>query len=153
MPVVTRSQALAAVRNRRNIPVRKYTFVIQEKEVDYESDYEPIDDEDIESEYDPNSDTETETVDSDGETENDDETASVVSLDSDNGKTIQKRIDYLRAELALAEARLKKLETEQESQMTDNIDMWIRMITALTVTWGVYTWLSWSVVPSKETRW
>ena len=120
MPVVTRSQALAAGRNRRNIPVRKYTFVIQEKEVDYESDYEPIDDEDIESEYDPNSDTETETVDSDGETENDDETASVVSL---------------------------------ESQMTDNIDMWIRMITALTVTWGVYTWLSWSVVPSKETRW
>lgn len=144
MTVLTRS----TTGPRRNLSTRKFTFVIQEDNMDRESDYDSSEEEEeTESEYEPPSESE-----SDDDTlsvESDDETATV---ESEDAESMQERIDNLRAELALAESIMKKWQEEHEAEIRANNNTFLPLILALTLTWGLYTWLEWTVI-SKRMHW
>lgn len=142
MAIVTRSTAL----RRRNI-VRKLTWVIRERmlEDDSESEY------DSDSEYYP-SDSECETepeTEYEVEIESDTESEGQ-SVESEDGETMQERIDYLRSELAEAETMMKKWQAEQNAVNRDN--QWCsRFIATIVITAAIYGWLE-ATIPRRFTR-
>jgi len=145
MPTVTRSNAL----RRRNI-VRKLTWVIRERMLEDESESESEYDSDTEyypSDSEPETESETEyEVEIETEIESDAE-----SIQSEDGETMQERIDYLRSELAEAESMMKKWKAEQDSVKRDN-KVCFQMIMTLGITWGIYTWLDWNT-KHKQMTW
>jgi len=144
MAIVTRSTAL----RRRNI-VRKLTWVIRERMLEDESESESEYDSD--TEYYP-SDSESETeyeVECECECESDAE-SDAQSVESEDGETMQERIDYLRSELAEAETMMKKWQAEQECVKRDNT--WCsRFIMTIVITAAIYGWLE-ATIPRRFTR-
>ena len=146
MPVVTRSTAV----RRRNI-VRKLTWVIRERmledEPESESEY------DSDTDYYP-SDSESETeyeVECECECESDAE-SDAESIRSEDGDTMQERIDYLRSELAEAETMMKKRQAEQECVKRDNT--WCsRFIATIVITVAIYGWLGATIPSKQQVRW
>jgi len=144
MAIVTRSTAL----RRRNI-VRKLTWVIRERmlkdETDSESEY------DSDTEYYP-SDSESETepeTEYEVEIESDME-SDALTVESEDGETMQERIDYLRSELAEAEIMMKKWQAEQNAVNRDN--HWCsRFIMTIVITAAIYGWLE-ATIPRRFTR-
>ena len=142
MPIVTRSTAL----RRRNI-VRKLTWVIRERMLE--------DDPDTESEYD----SDTEYYPSESETEPETEyeveiesdvESDALTVESEDGETMQERIDYLRSELAEAETMMKKWQAEQNAVNRDN--QWCsRLIMTIVITAAIYGWLE-ATIPRRFTR-
>jgi len=133
MPVLTRSTT--GPRRSRSVSKRKL-------EIKNESECDLTDDDmESDSEYEPPSESETLSDDSD------DETATVESYDAE---TLQERIEILRAELALAEIKIKKLHEAYEAEIRANNNTFLPMILALTVSWGIYTWMEWSVIGGKR---
>ena len=146
MPVLTRSNAV----RRRNI-VRNVTWVIRERMLNDDSDYElPENDSDSDyfppSESDSESDSETEVV------ESDDETASVVSVASDDGEAMQERVERLRDDLRRAEDMLKKWQAEQDAQLRENNNTCLPIILTLAITWGIFSFLDLNV-RHKQVNW
>lgn len=137
MPVLTRSST--GPRRSRSVSKRKF-----EIENDHESETELTEDEvETESEYEPPSETETLSEDSGDET---------ATVESDNAETLQERIEYLRAELAIAETMIKKLQEQHEAEIRANTNTFLPMIIALTLAWGIYTWMELTVIDSRK-RW
>jgi hypothetical protein len=145
MAVLTRSQIRSAIRRRRNLSIRKFTFVIQDRKMDDDSDYEPIEEEDSESDYYPSSDTEVETDVDTVAVESHDETESVGSVELDDGKAMKERVERLREDLRRAEIMLKKWQAEQDAQLRENNNTCLPIILALGIIWGIYAWLEWNV--------
>ena len=141
MAVLTRSQILSAIRRRRKI-VRNVEWIIRERtmdpESDPESDYELPE---TDSEYFPPSDTDPETT----EEEPDDETVSVVSVESDDGEAMKERVERLRDDLRRAEDMLKKWQAEQDAQLRENNNTCIPVILTLAITWGIFAWIDLNV--------
>lgn len=144
MPIVTRSTAL----RRRNI-VRKLTWVIRERmledesesEYDSDSEYYPSDSE-SETECEPETECELE-IESDVESD-------ALTVESEDGETMQERIDYLRSELAEAETMMKKWQAEQNAVNRDN--QWCsRFIATIVITAAIYGWLE-ATIPRRFTR-
>lgn len=142
MPIVTRSTAL----RRRNI-VRKLTWVIRERmledesesEYDSDSEYYPSE---SESEAEPETEYEVE-IESDVESD-------ARTVESEDGETMQERIDYLRSELAEAETMMKKWQAEQNAVNRDN--QWCsRFIMTIVITAAIYGWLE-ATIPRRFTR-
>jgi hypothetical protein len=131
MPVLTRSNT--GPRRSRSLSKRKL-------DIENESECDLTEDE-TESEYEPPSESETLSEDSE------DETATVESYDAE---TLQERIEFLRAELALAEIKIKKLHEAYEAEIRANNNTFLPMILALTVSWGIYTWMEWSVIGGRK---
>jgi len=109
-------------------------------ENDSDSDYFPP------SESDSESDSETEVV------ESDDETASVVSVASDDGEAMQERVERLRDDLRRAEDMLKKWQAEQDAQLRENNNTCLPIILTLAITWGIFSFLDLNV-RHKQVNW
>ena len=107
-------------------------------ESDPESDYELPE---TDSEYYPPSDTDPETT----EEEPDDETVSVVSVESDDGEAMKERVERLRDDLRRAEDMLKKWQAEQDAQLRENNNTCIPVILTLAITWGIFAWIDLNV--------
>jgi hypothetical protein len=124
MPVITRSQIRNALRNRRNVNVRKLTFVLRSsRDEDYESDSES----DSEPEYIPSDDeSTTSSVESESQQDSCDDTGSECDSDSEydpveaTGEEMKCHVENLRSELAEAEYMLAKWEEEQANHIKSN---------------------------------
>lgn len=142
MAPVTRSQTRTAIR-RRNISVRKFTFIIRDNvpESEEEEEIETVHDEDsdyAESEVSVETETENTAV---AEEPNDD-TSSVDDLDGDG---IQDHINNLRTQLREAEELLKAWKKEQDDSDRENNRGCARIILVLLVSVLTYMFIEWHV--------